>query len=95
MRKKRPDQDKKADEQLLAALNQHPELKERIVKILSLASEEEGTRRTADEIEALLIEEIRQLGRESMEGWAQGQARRVAKEVEREHPQVYRSKKNA
>jgi hypothetical protein len=95
MRKKPTNQDQRADEQLLAALNRNPQLKERILTILRLATDETGEVRTADEIEALLIAEIRQLGRESMEGWAQAQAERVSREVEREHPQAFRSKKNA
>lgn len=42
-----------ADAQLLARLNAHPELKERIVAILQLAESGDGPLRTADEIEEL------------------------------------------
>ncbi len=95
MRKKPSSEQERADQQLLAALNERPELKERIVCILRLATDAESAPRTVDEIEALLIAEIRQLGRETMAGWAQAQAQRVEREVQRAHPQVHRSKKNA
>jgi hypothetical protein len=93
MRKKTTKTDQKADQQLLEALNQHPQLKERIKAIVRLAGGQEGTPCTADEIETLLIEEVRQLGRQTMGEWAQAQAARVAREVGRQHPQSYRSKK--
>jgi len=92
MRKKATNE-QQADQQLLEALNQHPQLKERLLAIVRLAAGQEGTPCTADEIETLLIEEVRQLGRETMVEWAQAQARRVASEVGQQHPQSYRSKK--
>jgi len=95
MPKKITHADEAADEQLLAALHQHPELKERVLAIMRLAAGQEGSARTADEIETLLIEEMRQLGQQAMRQWAQEQAGRVASEVRQQHPQSYRSKKNA
>ena len=83
-----------ADQQLLARLNAHPELKARIVAILQLAENGEGPLRTADEIEALLIEEVRRLGAQTMQDWAHGAQARVEAEVKAEHPGAYRSKKN-
>jgi hypothetical protein len=91
--RKKPTTNPSADQQLLEALNQHPQLKERLLAIVRLAEGQEGTPRTADEIETLLVEEVRQLGRETMTEWAQAQARRVAREVGQEHPRSYRSKK--
>ena len=93
MRKKTTERDQEADQQLLEALNQHPQLKERLMAIVRLACGREGTPCTADAIETLLVEEVRQLGQQAMGEWAQVQAARVASEVKREHPQSYRSKK--
>jgi len=93
MRKKTSKADQEADQQLLEALNRHPQLKERIMAIVRLAGGQEGAPCTADEIETLLIAEVRQLGRETMGEWAQAQARRVVSEVGQQHPQSYRSKK--
>ena len=47
-------------------LNQHPELKTRIEAILELAESKEGELRTADEIEEVLILELRRLGGETI-----------------------------
>lgn len=93
MQKKTSKVDQKADQQFLEALNQHPQLKERIMAIVRLAGGQEETPCTADELETLLIEEVRQLGRETMGEWAQAQARRVAGEVGQQHPRSHRSKK--
>jgi hypothetical protein len=95
MRTKTNKADQEADQQLLEALNQHPQLKERIMAIVRLAVGQEGTPCTADEIERLLMAEVRQLGQETMRQWAQAQAAHVAGEVDRQYPQSYRSKKNA
>ena len=60
---------------LLKGLQSHPKLMARFLSILSLAEEPDhnGTIRSADEVEALLIEEVRKLGKEGMESWASKQ----------------------
>jgi hypothetical protein len=83
-----------SDQQLLERLNAHPEPKERIAAILQLAEQGEGPMRTADEIEALLIEEVRGLGSVTMQDWALGAKARVEATMKSEHPGSYRSKKN-
>jgi hypothetical protein len=59
-----------AELQLIEQLRKHPELFERVRSILELASSGEGPIRKADEIEALVIEEMRRLGHATMETWA-------------------------
>ena len=59
-----------AELQLIEQLRKHPELFERVRSILELVSSVEGPIRKADEIEALVIEEIRRLGHATMETWA-------------------------
>ncbi len=56
--------------QLIEQLRKHPELFERVRSILEITASAEGTIRKADEIEALLIEEMRRLGHATMETWA-------------------------
>jgi hypothetical protein len=56
--------------QVLERLRQYPELFERVRSILEIAASAEGPVRKADEIEALLIEEMRRLGHATMETWA-------------------------
>ncbi len=57
---------------LLEGLESHPKLMSRFLSILSLAEEPDadGTIRSADEVEAILIDQVRKLGQESMESWA-------------------------
>lgn len=94
MRKKTKQTDRGRDEELLARLNRHPDIKERMQAILRLAESEDGTSaHTADEIETLLIQEVRQLGQQTMSDWAKTQAQRVAKEVKAQHPRSFPSKK--
>ena len=84
---------KKSDQELLERLNRHPDLKQRIGAILDLAENEGAPRRTADEIEALLIEEVRQLGAETMSDWARGTHAQVAAEMKAQDPSTYCGKK--
>jgi len=72
MKNKKSDQPtlQAAELQLIEQLRKHPELFERVRSILEIAASAEGTIRKADEIEALLIEEMRRLGHATMETWA-------------------------
>lgn len=76
----------------LKQLQQHPELQARIQSILDLAHAEEGPLKTADEVEALLIQELRQLGNTSMNHWAAQAEARVSAEL-RQQDQTVRSRK--
>jgi hypothetical protein len=59
-----------AELQLIEQLRKHPELFERVRSILEITASAEGAVKKADEIEALLIEEMRRLGHTTMETWA-------------------------
>lgn len=56
--------------QLIEQLRKHPELLERVRSILEITASAEGTVKKADEIEALLIEEMRRLGQTTLQTWA-------------------------
>lgn len=84
---------KESDKELLERLNRHPDLKQRIQAILDLAENEGGPLRTADEVEALLIEEVRRLGAETMSDWAREAHEQVAKEMKAKDPSSYCGKK--
>lgn len=73
---------------LLSGLQEHPQLMERFLSILALAREPgaDGRIRTADEVEALLVQEVRQLGRESLQGWAREAEAQVAAQSQAEDP---------
>ena len=56
--------------QLIEQLREQPELMERFKSILEITSSTEGPLKRADEVEGLLIEEMRRLGNTSMGSWA-------------------------
>lgn len=75
-------------------LRKRPDLQERIAAILEISDGEEGDLRSADEVEMLLIEEIRKLGNASMEGWAKEAEARVGAQHREKNPGSYCGKKN-
>lgn len=70
-----------SETRLIEQLREHPEIKERFESILALANASDGPLKTADQIEELLIEEVRKLGNATMREWADKAQERVGKEV--------------
>ena len=79
--------------QLIEQLRQHPEMKERIQSILNITRNTEGPLKTADEVEELLVQEMRQLGNTSMHQWATHAEERVSQELKHQDPTVRSRKK--
>ena len=79
-----------AELEFLQRLRSHPELFERLQGILQIAENSEEPLRTADEVEALLVEEIRRLGKTTMESWAR---KAEAQEAKEQTPPLYCGKK--
>ena len=75
-------------------LSRHPELFERIRSILSLADDPDQQIRTADELEALLVEQVQQLGKTTVESWGAKKEAQVAQEFKQENPDARYGKKN-
>jgi hypothetical protein len=69
-----------SDDELVNKLNAHPELRARITSVLLAVEDEMGELQEADAAELCLIEEMRQMGRESLSAWAQGQVSQAAAE---------------
>ena len=83
------------DERLLARLNKHPQLRGRVERLVDLVEDRGDDLRRADEAERRVIEEVRRLGQELLEGWAEGQVAKRADALERA-PGVWREgKKNS
>lgn len=86
--------EQRTDTDLLTSLQNglinRPELAERFYSILKIADEPncEGKIRSADEVESLLIEELRKLGNESLVNWAEGVDHCVGKELKQREPKV-------
>ncbi len=67
--------------QLIEQLREHPELMERFKTILEITTRAEGPLKRADEVEGLLIEEMRRLGNTSMGSWAARTERRLTEQL--------------
>jgi hypothetical protein len=78
---------------LLQQLRQQPLMLARVQGILDLAHAADGPLRTADELEALLIQELRQLGRTTMNQWATQAEERVSAELKSQDATVRGLKK--
>jgi len=79
--------------QLIEQLRQHPEIKERVQSILEIVRNEEGPLKTADEVEDLLIQELRRLGSTTLHQWANQAEERVTSELQQQDPTVLSRKK--
>jgi hypothetical protein len=82
-----------AELQVLERLRQHPEMMERFQSILEIAYDTEGPLKSADQVEELLIQEMRRLGNTSMHQWATQAEQRVSREVKAQDATVRRRKK--
>ena len=78
--------------QLIEQLRRQPRMMERVQKILQIA-QSEGALKTADEIEAMLIEEMRRLGNATMNEWAARAHERVSEELQTSDPTALKRKK--
>lgn len=51
-------------------LEAHPHRRERIASLLTVVEDESGEFKLADDVEDRVIEEVRRMGQEAMQGWA-------------------------
>ena len=78
---------------LIEGLRRRPDMMERMQSILEIARNENGPLKTADEVEELLIEEMRRLGHSTMSQWATQAEERVSTELQSQDPTVLSRKK--
>lgn len=96
MKQKHPHQIKLStnEEQLIKRLREHPELMERFRTILEITANPDGPMKRADEVEALLVEEMRRLGNVSLGSWASHAERTLGEQLKQKDPSaVVRKKK--
>jgi len=84
---------KPAEAQLIEQLRQHPEMMERVKSILEITCSTTGPLMSADEVEELLVQEMRQLGNSSMGQCATHAEERVSEELKAQDPSVRSRKK--
>jgi hypothetical protein len=78
--------------QLIEKLRKHPQIRERVQKILEIAGDEDSLKR-ADQIEELLIEEMRRLGSATMHEWASQAQEKTGQDLQSKDPAVLKRKK--
>ena len=78
---------------LIEQLRQQPEMLERLRSILELTGDVEGPLKTADEVEELLIQELRRLGNTTLCQWATQAEVRVSDELKGQDPTIRSRKK--
>lgn len=70
------------DKEFLEKLEQHPELKNRFKEVLAIADNSGKELVTlADEAEMRVIAQMRQLGKETLQDWADKEVSRISKNV--------------
>ena len=79
--------------QLIEQLRQNPEIMARFQSILDITRNADGPLKTADEVEDLLIQEIRCLGNATMNRWAVQAQERVAQELKEQDASIRSRKK--
>ncbi len=70
-----------SDEAILRGLNANPQIKNRIAAMLAVVEDAAGDLKEADAAEMRLIEEIRRLGEEAVQAWANKQIEMTEQEV--------------
>jgi Mn-dependent DtxR family transcriptional regulator len=81
------------EKQLIEQLREQPQLLARFQSILGITRNEDCALKTADEVEGLLIEEMRRLGHAGMSQWAVGAEDRVGQEFKSREPKARSRKK--
>lgn len=76
------------DIKLIERMNAHPELKQRFEEILSIADDRIEGCRTIDDAEEEVTQKLRNLGRETLEGWAQSKQEKYSREIKEKEPSL-------
>lgn len=84
-----------SDEAIMCGLNAHPQIKRRIASMLAVVEDAAGDLKEADAAEMRLIEEIRRMGQEAMQAWAERQVAVAEEEVRRGGGVQREGKKNS
>lgn len=83
-----------SEERVVEAMRKRPQMSERIEAILAMSLSSEGQEvKKADEIEAMLIEQLRALGASTMREWGAGAEQAIAQKHQKENPRSYCTKK--
>ena len=82
-----------SDEAMLAILKAHPGFRDRLASIVGAIGNSEGNLKEADAAEERLVEEMRLLGREAMQDWAEKRVEATEREIRRRLGYIAKVKK--
>jgi len=86
---------KVSDEEILTRLRRHPQIRSRVAALLAVVEDSKGDLKRADDAEDRLMEEMRRLGQEAMQSWAQVQVIQTEQEVRHSGRAHREGKKNS
>ena len=89
------DKSKSSDEALLKRLMSHPQIRDRIVSLLDVVEDAGDDLKRADDAEDRVVEEVRRMGQEALQAWAQTQVAQTEQEVRRSGRARREGKKNS
>jgi hypothetical protein len=95
MREKKADRSQFTQQEIriIEQLRQRPEMMARFQSILQLTGHADGPLKSADEVEELLIQEVRRLGNITMNQWAAQAEERVGQELKEQDATIRNRKK--
>ena len=84
-----------SDEALLAFLQSHPGIRDRVASIAGAVGNLDGDLAEADAAEERLVEEMRLLGRAALQGWADERVEATEREIRQQAGMHRQGKKNS
>jgi hypothetical protein len=76
----------KKDQLFITRLNQHPQLRERMATLLNVVENVAGDCTKADAAEQSVIEELRKLGNEALQCWADRAVQKATETLRQQQP---------
>jgi hypothetical protein len=79
--------------EFLARLQRHPELQAKVDALLDIVDNAAGDALKADEAEQLVFEELRRMGQQAIQAWAERKQQRVEADCDRRSDLAHKQKK--
>jgi len=84
-----------SDEAIMQCLQEHPRIRQRVALLLAAVQDTQGDLKRADDAEQRLTRELRLLGQEALQGWADAQVSNTERELRRSGQAHREGKKNS
>jgi len=82
-------------ERLIRKLESYPEVLDRVERIMEVVENDTGEAITADEAEELLVQELRRMGHDALQGWARRKEVKLERDYSARSGMVRREKKDS